>query len=237
MDAPSSSEVSQSYQPSLDALIAFATSEERKPDLLAAKAEFFRNTGEIFEDDKAFDIRMASFLDYFLFDRVSPVTGRTPAREFVEKREEEGDTEAARAARSFTETLHGLFEVRKLGKGIVRLRELFSGKDHDVTERRQIVGLEKGDIIEARLIPFEGHLLFSAAFCYHPREAGKAIRAEVKRRKKKEPERTGTEFVWECARRALKTERYRQIAVEKIYDFKIPSPPGSSSPFSKAAAD
>jgi hypothetical protein len=88
-----------------------------------------------------------------------------------------------------------------------------------VTERRQMVGLEKGDILEARLIPFNGFLLFSSAFCYHPRAAVKAIKKEVKRRKKKEPTRTPQDLTFEAARRAVKAERYKQIAVERIYDF------------------
>lgn len=213
-----------SYQPYLDQLTAFGSEEARKPDLLAAKAEYFRHTGEVFEDDKIFELRMASFLDYYLYDRPSPSTGRTPAAELYEQRQRTAPPEEANAFRSFTETVHGLFEVRKLGKGLVRLRELFSGKDFDVTERRHIAGLETGDIIEARLIPFGGHLLFSAAFCYHPRVAVKSIKAEVKRWKKKEPERPPKELVWECARRALKVERYRQIAVEKLYDFSVKTP-------------
>jgi hypothetical protein len=213
-----------SYQPYLDQLIAFASEELRKPDLVAAKTEYFRLTGEVFEDDKLFELRMASFLDYYLCDRVSPVSGQTPAAELYELRLRSSPPEEANAFRSFTETVHGLFEVRKLGKGMVRLRELFSGKDFDVTERRQVAGLESGDVLEARLIPFAGHLLFSPAFCFHPRVAVKAIKAEVKRRKKKEPDRPPTELVWECARRALKVERYRQIAVEKLYDFSQKTP-------------
>lgn len=208
-----------SYQPYLDELTAWASSEERKPDLLEAKAEYVKGTGEVFEDDKAFEMRMASFLDYYLFDRKSPNTGKTPAQEYFELKQAQLPPEQANAYRSFTETLHGLFEVRKLGKGMVRMRELFSGKDHDVTERRQLAGLEKGDILEARLIPFGGHLWFSPAFCFHPRQVSKLIVKEVKRRKKKEPERPQLELVWDCARRALKADRYRQIAVEKIYDF------------------
>lgn len=208
-----------SYQPYLDQLIAFGSQESRKADLLEAKAEYFRLTGEVFEDDKIFELRMASFLDYYLYDRVSPLTGKTPAVELYEQRLQTSAPEEANAFRSFTETVHGLFEVRKLGKGVIRLRELHSGKDFDVTERRTIAGLESGDILEARLIPFGGHLLFSSAFCYHPRVAVKAIKAEVKRRKKKEPDRPPKELVWECALRALKVERYRQIAVEKLYDF------------------
>jgi hypothetical protein len=105
-----------------------------------------------------------------------------------------------------------------LGKGLVRLRELFSDKDYDVTERRSVVALQKGDIL-ARLVPFGGNLIFSAAFCYHPREAIAVIKKEVKRRRKKEPERSPLELVYEAAKRAIKADRYRQIAVEKIYDF------------------
>ena len=208
-----------SYQPYLDQLIAFASSEERKPDLLAAKADYFQRTGEVFEDDKQFEMRMASVLDYYLFDRVSPLTQRTPAQELYEAKSREGSLEVANAYRGFTETVHSLYEVRKLGKGTVRMRDLFTGKDFDVTERRQMAGLEKGDILEARLIPTGGHLLFSQAFCYHPREAIKPILKEIKRRKKKEPTRPTREMTWECAKRSLKTDRYRQISVERIYDF------------------
>jgi hypothetical protein len=208
-----------SYQPYLDQLIAFASLEERKPDLLAAKAEYFQRTGEVFEDDKQFEMRMASFLDHYLFDRLRPGSGKTPAQEFLEGRSAAEDPGEVAAFRSFTETVHGLFEVRKIKPGVVRLRELFGGKEFDVTERRHTVGLEKGDILEARLIPFDGALVFSPAFCFHPREAVKAIKKEVKRRKKVMPEAPPLDLTWEASKRALKADRYRQIAVDKIYDF------------------
>src|SRR5437764_220417 len=89
------------YQPYLDELTAFASTEPKKADLLGSKASYFELTGEIFEDDKQF----------------------------------------------------------------------------------------------------------------------KMIFKEVKRRKKKEPQRAPQELVFDCARRALKVDRYRQIAVERIYDF------------------
>ena len=208
-----------SYQPYLDQLIAFASHEDRKPDLLAAKAEYFQRTGEVFEDDKQFEMRMASFLDHYLFDRKRAESGKTPAEEFLDARAAVGDAAEQAAFRSFTETVHGLFEVRKIKPGIVRLRELFGGKEFDVTERRHTVGLEKGDILEARLIPFDGALVFSAAFCFHPRDAVKAIKKEVKRRKKVMPDAPSLDLTWEAAKRALKADRYRQIAVDKIYDF------------------
>ena len=216
-----------SYQPYLDQLIAFASAEPRKLELLAAKAEYFQLTGEVFEDDKSFEMRMASFLDFYLFDRKHPMAGKTPAEEFYEQKVHAVSAEEASAFRSFTETLHGLFEMRKAGGKTLRLRELFSAKDYDVTERRQMAGLEKGDILEARLIPLQGHLLFSGAFCYHPKLVSKLIRQEVKRRKHG-ADANPQAFAWECAKRALQVDRYRKIGVEKIYDFQSPSVLGRS---------
>jgi hypothetical protein len=206
------------YQSLLDELYALASVEERKPDVLAARAEFFRLTGEVFEDDRTFEMRMASFLDYYVFDHRSAHTQRTVAED-LQAAKLKVDAPQADALEAFTRTLHGLFEVRKLGPGFVRLRELFTGVDHEVIERRALAGLQKGDILEARLIPLGNGLVFSPAFCFHPREAVKAIKREVKRRKKKEPDRSPQELVWEAAKRAMKVDRYRQIAVEKIYDF------------------
>jgi len=212
-------EGSLSYQQYLDQLIAFASQESRKADLIAAKADYFSATGEVYEDDKTFEMRMASFLDHYLFERVSPLSNKTPAQEYFEFQREKATPEEAAALRAFTETVHGLYEIRKLGKGLIRLRDLFTGKDYDVTERRQLAGLEKGDIIEARMIPFNGHLLFSGAFICHPKEACDAIRKEAKRLRKKVPDHNPRQFAWDCSRMALKADRYRQIAVEKIYEF------------------
>lgn len=214
---------SLSYQPYLDELIAFASAEPRKPELLAAKSEYFQLTGEVFEEDKSFEMRISSFLEFYLFDRKHPTAGKTPAEELYEQKVQAVSAEEASAFRNFTETLHALFEMRKAGGKALRLREMFSGKDYEVTERRQMAGLEKGDILEARLVPLKGHLLFSGAFCYHPRLASKLIRQEVKRRKNG-ADPNPQAFAWECARRALQVDRYRQIAVEKIYDFRSPSP-------------
>jgi hypothetical protein len=207
-----------SHHSLLDALVAFASSEERKPELLAAKAEYFRLTGEVFEDDRRFELRMACFLDYYVFDHRAAASGLTAAEEFHRARLAAGAPEAP-AVEGFTSTVHGLFEVRKLGSGKVRLRELFSGAEYDVSERRTLAGVQKGDVVEARLIPFRETLVFSAGFCFHPREAVKAIKREVKRRKKELPDAPPSDLTWEAAKRAMKAERYRQIAVEKIYDF------------------
>lgn len=208
------------FQPFFDELVAFATPEARKGELLVARKEFFESTGEIFEDDKQFEPRMAGLLEYFLFDRARE-NGLTPAAELYAQAQQQGPPDRATAFRAFTETVHGMFEVKKLVEGWVTLRELFTGLDFKVTERRNHPGLSKGDVLEARLIPFGGTLWFSSAFIWHPRGAVPSILKEVKRRKKQGPPQP-RDFLADCAKRALKADRYRNIAIEKIYEFGAP---------------
>jgi hypothetical protein len=210
---------SPSPQPILDELVVWATPAGHQDDLLVARAYFNEQAGEVFEDDRQLEQRMAAFLEYYVCDRVAPWLGKTPARARYEQALREEPPERAAAFRAWTETIHGLFEVRRLEKGRARVRHLYSGIDFDVTERRQIVGLAKGDVLEARLVPFAGDFHFSSSYCWHPRSAAALIRAEVRRRLDLAQGQKEQLLVWDCAQRALKADRYRQIAIEKIYDF------------------
>jgi hypothetical protein len=99
----------------------------------------------------------------------------------------------------------------------VRVRSLFTDVDIDITERRQLVGLSVGDVLELRLLPLKSTYYFLPSYCWHPKPAGSLLKHEATRRRKTgEPE---LPLIWDAALRSLKVERYRQIAVEKIYDF------------------
>ncbi len=209
-------------QPVFDELVIWATPEAHTPDVIAAKAEWFLKTGEVFDDDRQLELRMAAFLEHYVCDRVSPALGQTPARARYELALKTETPERALAFRAFTETIHSLFEVRKLSIGAVRLRALFTQVDIEVTERRHLVGLTVGDVLEIRLVPSPQGFHFLPSYCWHPKAAGPLIRQEAARRRKSgEPE---LDLIWDAALRALKVERYRQIAVEKIYDFSKRSP-------------
>jgi hypothetical protein len=206
------------HQSYLDALTSWATAAPHDGEIVPAKKEFFARTGEIFDDDKQFEMRMASFLEFFLFDRPL-ASGQTPAATYYRRALAEGPPERAAAFRTFTGTIHGVFEVRKLAPGCSRVRELVSLQEFDVTERRIVAGLEVGDVMEARLLPFGGAEFFSQAFGHHPRAAFDLIRAEARRRRKLGVGGGGQALAWDCAQRSLKADRYRNIAIEKIYAF------------------
>ncbi|WP_242339059.1 MULTISPECIES: hypothetical protein [Anaeromyxobacter] len=203
-------------------LLAWATAEERKEELLAARRVHFEAYGEPHDEDRTYEVRLNGMLDFYLYDfRPSGGTGTTLER-FLESEGAALSAEDANAYHELSKTLHGLFEVRKLSEGKVRVRDVFTGGDYDVTERRTTAGLEKGDLLEARLLPYDGTLLFSGAFLYHPREARKPILAEVKRLKKAAGKGNSADvpaFLARLARMAMKLERYRNVRLESIYDF------------------
>lgn len=203
-------------------LLSWATAPSREPELLRAKREHFDRYGEPHEEDRSYDVRLNGMLDHYLYDfRPAGGVGTTLER-FIEAEGASLPPEDLEAYRALAENVHALFEVRKIKEGQVRLRDVFRGRDHDVTERRHVAGLEKGDLLEARLLPFDGALYFSGAFLYHPREARKAILAEVKRLQKEAPKGSEPdvgEFLARLSRMALKMERYRNVRLESIYDF------------------
>jgi hypothetical protein len=210
--------VTAAPQPWLDELISWATSPASQDDLVTAKKAYFARTGEVFEDDRRLEMRMAGFLEHYVCDRVAPHLGATPAQLRYRQGLATETPEVAAAWRALTETAHGLFEVRRLRSSVVELRRLADQQRYGVTERRQLVGLEVGDVLECRVVPFAGEYFFTASWCFHPHEVARLIKAHVKRLVK-EGAYDESAFVADCAQRALKVERYRQISVDRIYDF------------------
>lgn len=207
-------------------LLAWASAEERKGALLAARAAWFERFGEPHEEDRSYESRMNALLDFYLYD-YRPDGVDTTLEAFLRAGHGLTADEQVRF-RELAGNVHSLFEVRRMKPGEVRLRDVLSGQDHDVAERRAMVGVAKGDLLEARLVPVSGRLHFSGALLYHPPEARKAILAEAKRLRKQAGRRgrpDAAAFLARLSRMAFKLERYRNVRVESIYDF---SGPGAS---------
>ena len=208
------------FQPHIDRLIAFVSEPEFQAELQTAKREYFERTGEVFETDDAFEMRMASFLEWFLFDRKLPAVSLTPAELYTERNLATITDEDKIVLRNFAHTVHGLFEVGKLKPDTMFVKDLFTGKQHAVYERRKPVGIDTGDIVEARLILTpDNKMMFSPAFCFHPRDAKKAIFKLVKAHKKAgfDPE----DLIFKLAYLRLKVDRYKHVTAEKLYSAEI----------------
>lgn len=212
-------------QPQFDLLLAYVA--PNVDEIVQAKQEYFSQTGgEVHEDDRCFESRLQAFFNWYLFDRKQD--GVTPAQRFLQDRGAELKGPDKEVLMGFTQTRLSLFEYRgRKGflrgpkKGQVRVRDMVVGKDFDVTERRQMHGLEIGDLFEARLVPVGGTWHFSTSFTYHPREMRPVILREVKKRRK-QGQVDVRALVWELERMSLQAERFKNVSIEAIYNFENP---------------
>ncbi len=208
-------------------LVSWASDEPRKPALLEARRVYFESHGEPHEEDKSFETRMNALVDFYLYDFRPDGGAHTVLDLFLREAGRELPGEILEAYRQLGRSIHSLFEVRRLKPGGLVLRDVFSRQSHDVSERRQMPGLARGDLIEARLLRHGERLHLSGAFLYHPPEARRAILAEVKRLRKAAGRRGRPDvegFLARLSRMAFKMERYRNVKVESIYDFSPPPP-------------
>jgi len=218
-------------------VLAWAGAEPRQEWLLAARRQHFAREGEPHEEDKSFEARMNRLLDHYLFE-FRPNGVDTTLELFLREGADALTTDERAQVRELGRGMRGLFEVRRVRTGEIRVRDTFAGTEHSVVERRMAVGLEKGDLIEARLLPHEGRLHFSSAFLFHPREVRRRILREVKRQTKAAAKDGGPPdvvgFLARMSRMALRQERYRNVRVESIYDFDAPDPALTPRPGSGA---
>ena len=213
-------------QPQIDMLLQHFG---RDPaELIRGKEEYFSRTGgEVHEDDRCYEQRMQAFFNWFLFDRKLP-DGSTAVERYLREKGAELPRKDKDVLLGCTQSRLGVFEYRgtrgffsRPARGQVRVRDIVTGDGYDVTERRQMHGLEIGDLFEARLVPVDRTWHFSTSFTYHPREMNPVVRREVKRRKKA-GEVDVRALAWELERMALQHERFRNVSIQAIYNFETP---------------
>jgi hypothetical protein len=191
---------------------------EQHPDELKnARGEFFSATGEIYDDDPFFEDRTANYLEWFLFDR--PLAdGRLPITVYFERFADGLRGDDLDTLRAMTQPVHSLFQVKRLlpKNNIVVLTDLADNSRYDVTERRSMVGLEKGDIFEARLITRGDKTVFLYAFVHHPRAAKRFLARRMKQLRKSgidelQPFFLALQKMW------MQSNRYQHVDPARIY--------------------
>lgn len=215
------------FDPYFERIAAWATTERFAAEVSAARQAFFDGTGRVHEDDRSFETRMSAFSEWYLFDRAlgDDPLGRPPARVFLDEQGAALGDEERPIFEDLTRTRAGLFEIRKVKDAVVVVRDLLEEEDLPVDERRRLPGLGKGDLVQARLVPYAGMTLFGRTFVFHPREARRLVLKAVKQRRK-EGALDGAlgrrDLLWRLARTALLLERQQTnnragASVERVY--------------------
>lgn len=206
------------YQKYLDPVIETFTTGEYYKEVFDAKQEYFERAGVIYEDDAEYENRMCTFMDWYLFDRDLPTIDLPPIKYYFRKSKEAFTSEELNVYKDFCNTIHSIFYLSKVSDGKIQVRDLFSKKSYDVHAEDIVKGFVKGDIFEARLIPFKGAYEFSKGFCFHPVEMEKFILGEIKKVRYQERSRQ-TKLILQLAAMKLKHARYQHINIKHIYTF------------------
>lgn len=206
------------YQVHLDPIIEIYTAGDYYKEVFKAKQEYFDLAGVVYEDDEEFENRMCIFMDWYIFDRELPTIDLPPVRYYYRQNMVSMTAEMQDIYKDFCSTVHSIFYLQKIKNRSVFIKDLFSKKNYEVADTDINVGFVKGDIFEARLIPFKGGYEFSRGFCFHPIEMEKFILGEIKKVRYQDGSRQ-TKLILQLAAMKLKHTRYQHINIKHIYTF------------------
>ncbi len=208
------------YHQYLDPVIEEFTTREYYPIVYQAKQEYFEKAGIVYEDDVEFDQRMSIFMDWFLFDRDLPGVDLPPIKYYFRKNKDKFTNEELNIYKDFCATIHSIYRLKRhklFGHGLLA-KDLFSNKTYTVSDPEITKGFTRGDIFEARIIPFKGNFHFSRGFCFHPVEMVSFISSEIKKVRYQEKVRQ-TKLILQLSGMKLKHLRFQHIDIKHIYTF------------------
>ena len=170
----------------INKMVEEITQNHSQDDIFQAKKDFQKISGEIFEDDKSFESRMGSFLEWYTFDRPSPDSGFTPLQQYLKK--ESLPPENRELAEAVSHGNHGLFIAKKIKSECVIVVDVMDNEKYQVMEDQGSILFNSDDLFEGRLIPYKGQYYFTEHFCYHPKPTVGFILSKTKELKSKEKE-------------------------------------------------
>ena len=163
----------------LEQVIAMGTSTPYSENIYAARKEYQKLSGEIYEDDKSYESRMGMFLEWYVFDRVDPSKDLTIFESIINENRETWPQFLLEIYEGFTTNIHGLFYIKKIRNESVSVVNLFDNEKYDVVEPDAKLHFNKNDLFEGRLVPYQNAYHFTGNFCFHPGKAEKFIRKQI----------------------------------------------------------
>ena len=164
----------------LEQLFEFVAKSIPSEKIFEAKKSYQKETGEIYEDDKSYNTRMALFLEWYLFDNYQKESSKTILEELLEENPESWNPDQINTFSDFNQNIQGLFLVKKLKENSVKILNLFTDDTYLVQENESKLIFRKNNIFQARIIYFQNKYYFTGNFCFHPEETNKFIIPQIR---------------------------------------------------------
>lgn len=185
-------------------------------ELNLAKKEFFENAGTLDEGKPNYTLRMNQFYDWYFLTR--PLKGymQTPLNVCNIQRDLRLTEEDKQTLELLRKAKHSLFELLKVKKTEITLKDLFKNEKVVVDTDQHIFEFDEKEFFEARIVEVGGKKHFLKGFCFHPESAQKFILNEVKVYQKN-PDLNPSDFMVRLNKMRYKFEQYRHVKPEMIY--------------------
>ncbi|MFN3455841.1 MAG: hypothetical protein ACK41T_12880 [Pseudobdellovibrio sp.] len=185
-------------------------------ELALARKEFFENTGTLDENKQNYTLRMHQFYDWYFLTR--PLKGymQTPLSVCDTQRELRLTEEDLQTVEILRQAEHSLYELVKVKKNEITLKNLFKDKKSVVISDQHIFEFDEKEFFEARIVTIGNQKHFLKGFCFHPESAQKFILSEVKVYQKN-PDLNPADFMLRLNKMRYKFEQYRHMKPELIY--------------------
>ena len=165
----------------LEQLFEFVAQHIPSEQIMMAKKEYQKTTGEIYEDDKSYNSRMALFLEWYLLDQYEPGTRQTVLENIIEDNSFSWTPDRLESYKDVSKNIQALFEIKKVRDNSVTVLDLFTDEKYQIEEEDSKIAFRKNDIFQGRIVPHNDKYFFTGYFCFHPNKTQRYIKGEAKK--------------------------------------------------------
>ena len=165
----------------LEQLFEFVAQHIPSEQIMMAKKEYQKTTGEIYEDDKSYNSRMALFLEWYLLDQYEPGTRQTVLENIIEDNSFSWTPDRLESYKDVSKNIQALFEIKKVRDNSVTVLDLFTDEKYQIEEEDSKLAFRKNDIFQGRIVPHNDKYFFTGYFCFHPNKTQRFIKGEAKK--------------------------------------------------------
>lgn len=205
------------FKDCLQKLIRYYTGSAFSEELIAAKKEFFDNTGSLDENKPNYNLRMHQFYEWYFLTRRLKSYMKTPVMVCDQHRDlrlTDEDNITIQILQNSQK--HALFEYIKSKNNTITVKDLMSGKKIEIEQEKLVFGFDSKEFFQARYVEIEKKKYFLDSFCFHPESSQKFILSEVKMLQKN-PDLSLEDLLLRLNKMRYKFEQYKHVKPEMIY--------------------
>jgi hypothetical protein len=196
-------------------------------EVVAAREEFFAQTGKVFHDDAFYDARISYFIEHFLFERpisgagrTASLTGMIPYQLFVRRAVDISpiDEKTKVVIASLAQARHSLFQVEKVRASSLVVKDLLIPQKILITAKADETyrAFDSGTIFQGFVFRLPETCHLGSGLIIHPYRAKAMIRRHIKL-SRKSGSTAERPLLCKLATLQLRHLRHRHVDAKTIY--------------------